>query len=149
MKRLLLMVLFLPLLAVGTWSPLVAQETPPTPLDGFIRDVARLWAGGDAAALVELAPSDGRIVLKVGETSGAVQVRHAAAALRALFAERETISMRPARVTVSGGRPPRGFGEFSWVSRSWGVTVPQSATLYVGAIWEGDGWRIRELRVLP
>ncbi len=149
MKRLLLVFLMFPLLAFAVPAPLAAQETPAAPLEDFVRQVARLWMGGEAAALVELAPADGKIILNVGETSGSVQGRHAAAALRALFAERESITMRPTRVTVSGGRPLRGFGEFSWVSRSRGMTVPQTATLYVGAIWEGDSWRVRELRVLP
>jgi len=149
MKRLLFTLLILPLLTLSNARPLAAQETQPAPLEAFILQVARLWAAGDAAALADLAPGDGRIHLDVGETSGAVQGRHAAAALRALFAERESLSLRPARVTVAGGRPLRGFGELTWMSRSRGVTVPHSSTVYVGTVWEGNAWRIRELRLLP
>lgn len=148
MKHWFLLLLVLPCLLLLSARPAPAQETQPAPLEAFIQQVARLWSQGDAAALVDLAASDGRIMLDVGETSGAVQGRHAAAALRALFGERETMSLRPARVTVAGGRPLRGFGELTWVSRSRSVTVPQSVTLYVGTVWEGDSWRIRELRIV-
>lgn len=132
-------------------EPLMAQqsETPTLPLEDFVLRIARFWAGGDAEALVSLAPAEGRIMIDTGAgTAGSVQGRHATAALRALFAERETVSIRPLRATIAGGTPVRGFGELVWVSRSRGVTIPDSATVYVGAIWEGDAWRIRELRVL-
>lgn len=138
--------LLLPLLLFGTFVPLPAQE--PEPLEQFVLAVARAWASGDAGALVDRAPADGRIVLDLGENMGAVQARHAAAALRALFAERTTTAIRPSRVTVAGGRPLRGFGELQWTSRSRGMSDPQTVTLYVGTVWEGDGWRIRELRIL-
>jgi hypothetical protein len=130
-------------------APLAAQgSSADEPLERFVVQVARLWAAGDAAALVDLAPADSRIVLDVGENLGAVQLRHAAAALRALFAERETANIRPTRVTIAGGRPPRGFGELAWTSRSRGMSDAQTVTLFVGTVWEERGWRIRELRIL-
>ncbi|HEX2190684.1 MAG TPA: hypothetical protein VHG51_17370 [Longimicrobiaceae bacterium] len=119
-------------------------------LEGFIARVARLWEAEDAQALAALAPAGGRMVLEVGgEGAGPVQERHAAAALRSLFADRESVSVRPSRVTVAGGEPVQGFGEIAWISRSRGVSTPRSSIVYVGVVREGDGWRIRELRVLP
>jgi hypothetical protein len=139
---------FVPLLLL-VLLPASAQESQRVqPLEEFVRQVARLWAAGDAAALLEYLPADGRIFLDIGDGSGSVQGRHAAAALRALFAERETTSARPTRVTIAGGRPLRGFGEIAWSSRSRGMSQPQNSVLYVGTVWEGDGWRIRELRLL-
>lgn len=130
-------------------APLAAQGAPSgEALERFVVQVARLWAAGDAGALVDLAPADSRIVLDVGDNLGAVQLRHAAAALRSLFSERETSNIRPTRVTVAGGRPPRGFGELAWTSRSRGMSDPQTVTLYVGTVWEERGWRIREVRIL-
>jgi len=126
----------------------VRAQTPAEPLERFVVQVARLWAAGDAAALVDLAPSNSRIMLDVGENLGAVQTRHAAAALRALFSERETAHIRPTRVTISGGRPPRGFGELAWTSRSRRMSNPETFTLYVGTIWEDTGWKITELRMV-
>ena len=118
-------------------------------LEGFVGSVARLWAAGDAGGIAGLAPADGRIVLDLGTgDAGAVEARHAAAALRDLFRDRTTLSVRAAQVTVAGGEPLRGFGELAWTSRPRGVTDTESTTVYVGAVWEPGGWRIRELRVL-
>jgi hypothetical protein len=140
---------FVGMLLLLAAAPLTAQNTSGAePLERFIGQVARYWAAGDAAALVELAPADSRIVLDLGENLGTVHIRHAAAALRALFAERETASLRTLRVTVAGGRPPRGFGELAWTSRSRGMSDPQTGTLYVGTVWQENGWRVRELRIL-
>jgi hypothetical protein len=143
MKRLLL-VLALLLLPAGA-----SAQSRPAPLEAFVATVGRLWSAGDASGLVELAPEDGRILLALGsEEAGAVQERHVAAALRDLFGDRETASVRPMQVQLSGGTPLRGFGELSWVSRPRGVTRPVTSTVYVGAVYEGNAWRIRELRVL-
>ena len=119
------------------------------PLEAFVANVARLWSAGEASDLVELAPEDGRILLALGSgEAGAVQERHVAAALRDLFRDRETVSVRPSQVQLSDGTPLRGFGELTWVSRQRGVTRPVTSTVYVGAVYEGNAWRIRELRVL-
>jgi hypothetical protein len=148
MKSLLRLCLLCLLLFAATPSAVTAQTLPPEPLDRFVAQVARLWAAGDAAALVDLAPANSRIVLDVGENLGAVQPRHAAAALRGLFNERETTGIRATRMNFAGGQPPRGFGELTWTFRSRGMSDAQTVTLYVGTIWEGNGWRLRELRVL-
>ena len=149
--RTLLRVLALLALLAAPGTALQAQDAPGAGrLEGFIARVARLWEAEDASALASLAPSGGRMVLEVGgRAAGPVQERHAAAALRDLFSGREGVSVRPTRVTVAGGEPLQGFGEIVWVSRSRGVTDPQTSTVYVGVVWEGREWRIRELRVLP
>ena len=125
--------------------PLSAQAR----LDAFVATVARHWSAGDASELVELAPSDGSILLALGNgEAGALRERHVAAALRDLFGGQETVSVRPTQVKLSEGDPLRGFGELTWVSRPRGVTRPVTSTVYVGAVYEGNAWRIRELRVL-
>jgi hypothetical protein len=137
------------LLALCAPHALAAQQNGAATLSGFVATVARHWADGDADALVELAPADGRILLDLaGEGPGEVQPRNAAAALRRLFGQRETVTVRPTGATVSGGTPLRGFGELTWVGRPRGVSETLSSVVYVGAVWEGNGWRIRELRVL-
>jgi hypothetical protein len=142
----LLLALLLALLAP---CALAAQQSSAASLSGFVATVARHWADGDADALVELAPADGRILLDLaGEGPGEVQPRNAAAALRRLFGERETVTVRPTGATVSGGTPLRGFGELTWIARPRGVSETLSSVVYVGAVWEGNAWRIRELRVL-
>jgi hypothetical protein len=137
------------LLALLAPRPSAAQQGNASSLSAFVGTVARLWAAGEADALVELAPRDGRMLLDLaGEGPGEVQPRNAAAALRRLFGQRETVTVRPTGATVSGGTPLRGFGELTWVARPRGVSESTSSVVYIGAVWENDAWRIRELRVL-
>ena len=152
-ERWLLVGALLPCLIAGALSAGYAQNSsatvPRAPLETFVRQVARLWAMSEAGELTELAPADGRILLELGrEGAEPVQQRHAQAALRAFFSEREHVSIRPLRVTVAGGEPMQGFGELAWTSRAHGVATPEIFTLYIGAVWEGDSWRVRELRLL-
>jgi hypothetical protein len=135
------------LLSVLAPRGLAAQQDAP--LASFVATVSRLWAAGDADEIVALAPEDGRILLDLaGDGPGEVQPRNAAAALRRLFGERENVSVRASRVTISGGTPLRGFGELTWIARPRGVTDTLSSVVYVGAVWEDGSWRIRELRVM-
>ena len=144
-NRILLLTVFL--LALFAPRALAAQEERA--LESFAATVARLWARGDAAGLVQLAPADGRILLDLGgDGPGEVEGRHVAAALRTLFDDRQSVSARARQVTVAGGQPLRGFGELTWVSRRRGVSDAQTTGVYVGAVWERGGWRLRELRIL-
>jgi hypothetical protein len=126
-----------------------AQETPAAPLEEFVQQVARLWLAGDAGRLVELIPGENRVVLDTGSGIENANGRHATAALRALFAERETTATRVSTVTLAGAQPPRGFGELVWTYRTRGAPVEQTRSIYVAALWEAGGWRISELRILP
>lgn len=128
-------------------APLTGQAPS---LEGFMAGVARLWAAGDAAALAGLASRDGRMVVDLGTGGGgaAVEVHHAAAALRALFARRDHVSIRLSGAALSGSTPPRGFGELEWISRERGVSDPVRGTVYVGAEVQGGSWRIREIRLM-
>src|SRR5690606_6051168 len=103
--------------------PLRAQERADgaVPLEVFVQQVSHLWGEGDAGGLMDLAAGGGRVVLDTGSGTESVHPRHAAAALRALFSERESVSARPVRVTLAGGTPPRGFGEVAWTFRSRGM----------------------------
>ncbi len=142
--------LLVPLLLSGG-LPLRAQSGPetPMPLEIFVQQVTYLWTQGDVGGLLELASDDGRVVLDTGSGTETVNSRHAAAALRALFSEHESVSARPVRVTLAGGSPPRGFGEVSWTFRGRGSPGPQTRSVYVGAVSAGSGWRLTELRILP
>lgn len=130
-------------------APAAAQQPPAVPLEEFVQQVAWLWNMGDVAALVDLLPLRDRIVLDTGSGTETVQPRHAAAALRALFDSREGSAARAVRVTIAGGDPPRGFGELAWSFRARGAPTSQIRSVFVGAVWQGDAWRINELRVMP
>jgi hypothetical protein len=128
-------------------TPLPAQS--PAPLEQFVRRVGYLWEAKDVDNLVDLVSESEPIVLDRGKGTERVNGRHAAAALRALFSDLESVSVRPVKATVSGGQPPRGFGELTWVYRTRGGPAPQTRAVYVGAVWDGRNWRISELRLLP
>ncbi len=134
---------------------LIAQEgldsvpVAAAPLEEFVRQVAYLWSTGEVAALVEMMPEDSGFTLDTGVGMETANPRHAAAALRALFDRRETLGAEPIRVTVSSVEPPSGFGEIDWTYRSRGAPGHQSRSVYVGARWGGEVWRITELRVMP
>ena len=140
--------LFVTLAALLGASTLHAQTTP-TPLERFAGTVAYLWSVGDAEALAELVPEQGQIVLDTGSGSQAVNSRHAAAALRALFGEHQGASAKLVRTTLSGGQPARGFGEVNWTFRTRGAPITRSRTVYVGTVWTPAGWRISEIRLMP
>jgi len=127
--------------------PASAQRAAP--LDQFIKEVAYHWSGNDVRAIAELMPEEAQVLLDTGRGTEAVDTRHAAAALRSLFADRESVGARPLRVTMAGGRPQRGFGEIAWSYRGRGVSSAQTRSVYVGVVWTEDGWRISELRLMP
>lgn len=137
------------LLLLGSTGNLQAQGSTPAPLEHFVRHVAYLWSGGDAAAIASLMPSEATIRLDTGQGMEAVHSRHAAAALRALFSERENVLVKPVRVTISGGQPPRGFGELSWEYRPRRAPTSKVSSVYVGTAWTVGGWTIVELRLMP
>ena len=128
--------------------PLHAQATPAQ-LERFVGTVAQLWKAGDAGAIAGLVPAGGQVLLDTGSGSESVNSRHAAAALRALFGDRQGTSARLVRATLAGGTPARGFGQLEWVFRTRGAPMTRSQTVYIGAVWTGEGWRISEIRVIP
>jgi hypothetical protein len=149
MKIVRLISILLPMLMIVLGPRALAAQQAPAPLENFVAAFARLWAAGNADAIVALAPRDGRITLDLaGDGPGEVQERHASAALRDLFGARENVSVRQRQVTISGGTPLRGFGELTWLARPRGVSDTLSSIVYVGAVWEDGAWRLSELRVL-
>ena len=130
-------------------SPASAQQAASAPLDRFIKEVAYLWSGSDVRALADLMPRETQVLLDTGRGIEAVDARHAAAALRSLFSDRESVSVRPMRVTLASSRPPRGFGELAWSFRGRTTSSSETRSVYVGAVWSDEGWRISELRLMP
>lgn len=128
-------------------GPAVGQS--PAPLEQFVRRVGYLWEAKDVDHLVDLVSESEPVLLDRGGGTERVNGRHAAAALRSLFADRESVAVRATKATVSGGQPVRGFGELTWVYRARGAPGEQTRSVYVGAVWDGRTWRISELRLLP
>ncbi|HSJ31294.1 MAG TPA: DUF4440 domain-containing protein [Longimicrobiales bacterium] len=139
-RRALLLALALGVLAA---RPVLAQDLRPA-----LQRVASSWHKGDAAAVSRLA-ADGGISLDVdGSTVGPLGARQAAAVLRRVFDDRESISAAPKVSRTIGGDPARAFGEITWTTRARGTTIPERATLFVAFVREGDAWRITEIRLM-
>jgi len=138
-------------LAVGLLMGAVPAraQAEPAPLEQFVKRVAFLWEAKDVDRLVDLVTEAEPMVLDRGSGIERVNGRHAAAALRSIFSDLESISVHPAKAAVSGGRPVRGFGELTWVYRARGGPGEQTVSVYVGAVWDGRYWRIGELRLIP
>ncbi|MQA91157.1 MAG: hypothetical protein GEU90_13130 [Gemmatimonas sp.] len=143
-RRVLLLV---GVLLVAPDGPALAQDRIPA-LENFVEQVAGLWAEADVGALVALISEDDPIVLDAGNGTQSANSRHAAAALRALFAEHETIDARTLAVSMASTTPLRGFGEIAWTFRARGAPGEQSRSVYVAALQEDGSWRITELRLL-
>lgn len=122
-----------------------AQEAD---LDQVLSRLAASWARGDAAALAALGARAGLSLDVDGEPVGPLAPRQAAAVLRRIFEERETITLRHGMAQLVGGTPLRAFGELAWVMRAHGTTIPERATIFLALVREDDDWRITQIRLL-
>lgn len=124
-------------------TPLQAQN-----VENVIDRLAGLWARGDASAITALGSEQG-ITLDLGNRSvGPLGTRQAAALLRQLFDERETLSVRNKTPQVVGGSPARAFAEITWTVRARGTTMAERTSVFVALIHEGERWRITEIRLV-
>jgi hypothetical protein len=120
-----------------------AQELSPV-----LQRVAAAWHKGDAGALARLGAETGISLDVDGSTVGPLGARQAAAVLRRVFDDRESVSAAPRVSRTVGGEPARAFGEITWTTRARGTTIPERATLFVAFVREGDVWRITEIRLM-
>ena len=117
-------------------------------LEVVLRRVASAWHRGDARVISALR-ADGGISLDVdGASVGPLGDRQAAAVLRRVFDDRESVSATPRVGRTVGGQPARAFGEITWTTRARGTTIPERATLFVAFVREGEAWRITEIRLM-
>lgn len=134
----------------GAVATAVAQDgLPSARLEGFVRDVARLWETEDVEALVSRISTTDPLRLDTGSGTVGSDVRHAAAALRELFGDRETLAVQALQVTLAGSDPPSGFGQLLWNYRDHGAPAEQVRSVYVATSWQAGRWRIAELRLMP
>jgi hypothetical protein len=123
---------------------LAAQED----LSSVLATLAALWERGDAAALAAFGAGGGIELELHGEPLGRVSGRKGAAALRHLFANRETVSVHATRTSRVTGTDNAAFGELTWVVRPRGSALPTRTTVFLGLVREGRSWRISQVRVL-
>ena len=136
------------LIALAAAAPSALAQSP-APIEDFVRRVGYLWEAKDVDNLVDMVTEAEPVLFDRGSGMERVNGRHAAAALRSLFSDLESISVRPSKATLAGGQPVRGFGELVWVYRDRRGPGEQTRSVYIGTVWDGRRWRISELRLLP
>jgi hypothetical protein len=135
-------------LSLLCWHQPLQAQTAPMRMEDFVTRVARYWAGSDVGSIVDLLPSDGTLLLDTGEGTESANSRHAAAALRALFSEYQSVAARPVRITVTSVSPQAGFSELAWTYRSRGAPGEQLRSVYLAVAAEAGAWKVTELRLM-
>jgi hypothetical protein len=123
-------------------APARAQDLSPT-----LDRLAAAWHRGDAGAIMNIAAKAGVSLDVDGRAVGPLGQRQAAAVLRRVFEDRESVAARSSMSRVVGGQPAQAFGEIAWTARARGTTIPQRSTLYVAFVLEDERWRITEIRL--
>jgi hypothetical protein len=136
------------LMLAAALSTLATAAASAQELSPVLQRVAAAWHKGDAGALARLGAETGISLDVDGSTVGPLGARQAAAVLRRVFDDRESVSAAPRVSRTVGGEPARAFGEITWTTRARGTTIPERATLFVAFVREGDVWRITEIRLM-
>jgi hypothetical protein len=114
----------------------------------IVERIGGAWHRGDASAITGLGARAGISLDVDGRPVGPLPARQAAAVLRRVFEERESVGVRTTMTRAVGGEPPSAFGELSWTARARGTTMPERARLFIALVLEDGGWRITEIRLL-
>jgi predicted sugar kinase len=121
----------------------VAQDLEPT-----LERVAAAWHRADASGISGLVSKAGVSLDVDGGSVGPLAPRQAAAVLRRVFEDRESVSARVSMFRELANDRDRAFGEITWSLRARGTTQPQRATIFVGFVREGNAWKVNEIRLL-
>lgn len=131
------------LLTAATAGHTSAQSPEPV-----LKRVASAWHRGDVNSITALAADAGLSLNVDGSSVGPLGRRQAAAVLRGVFEDRESVSAGATMTRTVGGEPARAFGEIIWTTRVRGTTIPERATLFVAFVRQGENWRITEIRLM-
>ncbi|HEX7091396.1 MAG TPA: hypothetical protein VF192_14755 [Longimicrobiales bacterium] len=132
-------------LLLGT--ALTAHSQEPA-LEGTIARFAKSWSRGDAGGIASFVAAAGVSLDLEGGRAGPLGSRQAAAALRRVFEDYETVSLRSGMIRIVGGTPQRAFGELDWVVRARGTTDTERRVVFVALVREERGWRVTHIRLL-
>jgi hypothetical protein len=125
-----------------------ARAASAQELDLALDRIAAAWHKGDAAAITALAARAGISIDSDGNPVGPLGPRQAAAVLRRVFDDRESLGARNIMTRDVGGEPARAFGEIGWTARAKGTTIPERATIFVAFVREDGAWRVTEIRIM-
>jgi hypothetical protein len=131
------------LLLLAARAELYAQDA-----DGFMARVATAWRKSDAEAVSMLGDPDGISIEVEGRHVGSIAPRQAAAVLRRVFADRETVKAIAGPARTMPGNARRAYAEIVWEHRVRGTTQPMKVYVFIAAARDGAAWRITEIRLL-
>lgn len=126
----------------------VAAQREPEDLDRVVESLTQMWARGEVGALVELGASPGVDLEIHGDPMGSLSGRRAAAALRQLFGDQETVAVWHGTLSTVSGADERAFVELTWDVRPTGLPFRERNRVFVGFIHEPTGWKISQIRIL-
>ncbi|HEX6694188.1 MAG TPA: hypothetical protein VF035_05825 [Longimicrobiales bacterium] len=116
--------------------------------DGFMARVAAAWRKSDAEAVSLLGDQAGIAIEVDGRHVGSIAPRQAAAVLRRVFADRESLSAVAGTARTMPGNARRAYAEIVWEYRVRGTTQPVKANVFIAAARDGAAWRITEIRLM-
>jgi hypothetical protein len=135
---------------MGVGVTLEAQEPPGNPaLAGAVEGLARAWAQGNAEGVAAHFARGGVSLKLDGPVRASVAPRQASAALRDFFRSYEGGEIQVVRAAPLAGTPDRGFAEIRWAAPVSGTSQAVQRSLFLGLFFDGETWRVDELRLLP
>ncbi len=133
----------LTVLAAVCVQPAGAQDLRPT-----ASRLSSAWARGDASEIGTRAARSGLSIAVNGDRTGPFNGRQAAAALKRVFEDRETLSARPGKNGIIDGEPRKAFVEIAWTTRTKGSRIEERTTVLLQLVEDGKDWRITEIRLM-
>ncbi|MEX0892298.1 MAG: hypothetical protein WEB88_09015 [Gemmatimonadota bacterium] len=130
-------------------AALLPADAAAQQLKGALEQVAAAWARSDATAVANHAGPAGVALDVDGSPTGPFPPRQAAAVLRRVFEDRETLNVQVGLAKEVGGEPARGFGELNWVVRARGTTIPERVSIFVALVKVEGRWHVSEIRLMP
>lgn len=129
---------------------LQAQQPPESPtLMGAVEGLARAWSRGNADGVATHFARGGVSLKLDGPVRASVAPRQASAALRDFFRGYEGGQIHVVRAAPLAGTPDRGFAEIRWAAPISGTPQSVQRSLFLGLFFDGEAWRVDELRLLP
>lgn len=141
MKTIPLVAAFTAIVAAAA-RPVSAQDLRPT-----VSRLASAWARGDFTEIGTRAARSGLSIAVNGDKTGPYNERQAAAALKRVFEDRETLSARPGKSGVIPGNRRKAYVEISWTTRTKGSRIEEQTTVVLQLIEDGQDWRITEIHL--
>jgi hypothetical protein len=134
---------------VATFSLAAQVPEESAGLRSAVEGLAQAWARGNADGVANHFARGGLSLKLDGPVRASVAPRQASAALRDFFRSYEGGEIQVVRAAPLAGTPDRGFAEIRWSAPVSGTSQSVQRSLFLGLVFDGETWRVDELRLLP